>query len=336
MQEIINDRIIYEVKKDNCFDSLRYIFAFLLIIAHFCTLTGQEHLWFVVGGMRVKAFFTITGFLVTYSFLRRNCQIRLYALKRIVRIVPAYVTCVLFCTAIGWMVTALPTNEFFSSIQTLKYIIVNLLTLNWIEPELPQTFQSNVVPQMNGSLWSMKQEVIFYVLVPFLIMLMRRWGKYVIIFPIIFIGLIIYHYAVIQVQYFMYFFSGMFFLLFFDKVSQYLKITLPLVIIAETMIYAIYVPFLSEFFQSIEPLTFSALIIAISYCCKVLRYPRRLENITYGLYLYHFPVIQLLIHYGVKDYSIILCFFLTLVITSILASISWKIIEKPLMNRYNK
>ena len=30
------------MRKGNCFDFLRYVFAFSLIIAHFCTLTGNE------------------------------------------------------------------------------------------------------------------------------------------------------------------------------------------------------------------------------------------------------------------------------------------------------
>lgn len=334
MQGILNDTIIQEVRKSNCFDFLRYLFALSLIIAHFCTLTNQEQFWFITGGMRVKAFFTITGFLVTYSFLRRDCQIKSYARKRFVRIIPAYVVCILVCLLVGWVVTSLPSGDFFASLQTWKYTVANLLMLNWLEPELPQTFQNNVVPQMNGSLWSMKQEVLFYVLVPFIVMIMHRIGKRVFIFPVIAICLVIYQKASIQTQYFMYFFSGMFYLLFFDWVSKQIRFILPVAIIAEAMVYVVRVPYLTEFCFAIEPLTFSALIIGIAYHCKPLNFFRRFDNVTYGLYLYHFPVIQVLILYGVKDYNIYLCFFLTLLITSIMASLSWFVIEKPLMNRY--
>ena len=72
MEELISNEIIQRVRKDNCFDFLRYFFAFSLILVHFCTLTDTEQFWFISGQMRVKAFFTITGFLVVYSFIRRN------------------------------------------------------------------------------------------------------------------------------------------------------------------------------------------------------------------------------------------------------------------------
>lgn len=334
MQEILNDRIISEVRKSNCFDFLRYVFALSLIIAHFCTLTNCEQFWFITGGMRVKAFFTITGFLVTYSFLRRDCQLKSYARKRFVRIVPAYVVCILLCLLLGWAVTTLGTGEFFASVQTWKYTVANLLMLNWIEPELPQTFQHNYVPQMNGSLWSMKQEMVFYALVPLLIILMKRAGKRVLTFPIIALGLILYRIVPLQTQYFMYFFSGMFLLLFFDYVSQHYKVIIPMALAAEVFVYVVEIPYLTDFCCAIEPLTFSALIIGIAYNCKPLNFLRKYDNVTYGLYLYHFPVIQLLVLSGADEYNIYLCFGIALVITSIMATLSWFAIEKPLMEKY--
>ena len=334
MPEILNDRIINEVRKGNCFDFLRYVFAFSLIIAHFCTLTGNEQFWFITGSMRVKAFFTITGFLVTYSFLRRDCRMKSYARKRFVRIVPAYVACILFCLTLGWTVTTLDTGEFFASMQTWKYTVANIFMLNWLEPELPQTFQSNYVPQMNGSLWSMKQEMIFYALVPLMIILMRRTGKRALTFPIIALGLLLYAVVPLQTQYFMYFFSGMFLLLFFDYVSQHYNVILPLSVVAETFVYVVEVPYITAFCYAIEPLTFSAIIICIAYNCKPLNFLRKYDNVTYGLYLYHFPVIQLLILCGVEELNIYLCFVLALIITGILACLSWFMIEKPLMSRY--
>ena len=65
-QSLLNDNIITEVRKDNCIDFLRYFFATFLIISHFCTLTETANSdTQLTGGMRVKAFFVITGFLVT-------------------------------------------------------------------------------------------------------------------------------------------------------------------------------------------------------------------------------------------------------------------------------
>lgn len=334
MSDLLNKDIITNVRKDNCFDFLRYLFALSLIIAHFCTLTGLEPFWFITGSMRVKAFFTITGFLVTYSFLRRNCEIKSYAIKRFVRIVPAYVCCIIFCIFLGLFVTKLSVANFFSSAQTTKYTICNLFMLNWLEPELPSTFQDNLRPQMNGSLWSMKQEVIFYILVPFVIWILRKSGKRVLSVIPVAIGLIIYNFIPVQLQYFLYFFSGMLLLLFMDEFCNHTKSILLISFISELILYTTDIPYLTSFCQTIEPLTFSSIIVGIAYNCTFLNFFRKYDNVTYGLYLYHFPIIQLLILYGLAEYNITLCLIVTILITAVLACISWYAIEKPLITRY--
>jgi len=88
-----------------------------------------------------------------------------------------------------------------------------------------------------------------------------------------------------------------------------------------------------DFLYYVEPLAFSAIIIAIAYYCKPLNFLQHYDNISYGLYLYHYPVIQILIRYDIHQQNITLCLILTFVITIILALLSWYIIEKPLLNR---
>ncbi len=318
--ELLNEDIIREIRRDNCFDFMRYLFAFSLILAHFCTITEREQFWFITGSMRVKAFFTITGFLVTYSFLRRDCNIVSYAQKRFARIIPAYIITIIFCMILGWWVTSLSTEDFFSSKQTWKYFISNIFMLNWLEPELPNTFQNNPWPQMNGSLWSMKQEVLFYIAVPFIIMIMKRFGKKWIGIFLTTLCVISYPFVNVQTQYFTFFIGGMILMLFFDLYNKYFK-------------YLFCISILAFSFQIFESLTFPMILVGVAYHCKPLNIFRKFENITYGLFLYHFPVIQALIHFGVLNYSPILCFIITLIITSLLATFSWFCIEKPIMNR---
>ena len=49
MKDLISQETTERVKRDNCFDFLRYFFAFSLILVHFCTLTNQEQFWFITG-----------------------------------------------------------------------------------------------------------------------------------------------------------------------------------------------------------------------------------------------------------------------------------------------
>lgn len=318
--ELLNDTIIHEIRKDNCFDFLRFFFATILIISHFCVLTGNDQLLPLDGGTAVKAFFTITGFLVTYSYLRRDCDIKSYAKKRFVRIIPAYIATIFFCVLIGWLVTSLSTKDFFSSAQTWKYFFSNILMLNWLEPELPGTFQNNLWPQMDGSLWVMKQEVLFYLLVPLFIFLIKKAGKKWVCIPLVIACFLIYPYVNVQTQLFTYFIGGMTLMFFFDIYNKYFK-------------YLFCISICALLFSVFETLAFPMMLVGIAYHCKPLNCFRKIDNITYGLFLYHFPVLQTLIHYDVAEHSLVLCFILTFIITSILATLSWLFIEKPLMNK---
>ena len=318
--ELLNEYISREIRKENCFDFLRFFFAIALILSHFCTLTENGQVLPITGSTAVRAFFTMTGFLVTYSFIRRDCNIVSYAQKRFARIVPAYIMTIIFCMLIGWWVTSLSTKDFWTSGQTWKYFISNILMLNWLEPELPETFQNNLWPQMDGSLWAMKQEVLFYILVPFLIFFIKKIGKKWICIPLMALCLIAFPFVNAQTQHFTFFIGGMTTMFFFDIFNKYFKFLFPISIIALC-------------FSIFEALAFPMLLVAVAYHCKPLNFFRKYDNITYGLFLYHFPVIQVLIHYGIADYSLTLCFIITLIITSILATISWLYIEKPLMNK---
>ncbi len=331
---MLTENIVLRVKQDNCFDFLRYLFAISLIIAHFCTLVEIPQFWFITGSMRVKAFFTITGFLVTYSFLRRNNDIRSYAIKRFVRIIPAYVVCIMFCLLLGWMVTSMTTEDFFSSSRTWKYLLANILMLNWLEPELPCTFQSNYMPVMNGSLWSMKQEVIFYIIVPMLIWVMRKTKMRSVMCGLILVACILSHnYVNVQTQYFMYFLTGMVLLLNFDVFWRWQRMLLPLSLLLLIPVYVADIPTVSDICNAIEPVCFPIVLVCVAYNLKPLNIIRKYDNITYGLYLYHFPIIQMLILCGLPDYSLTICFLVTLIITATLGCVSWFLIEKPLMNK---
>lgn len=317
---LLNEYISHEIRKENCFDFLRFFFATILIISHFCALTGNDQLLPLDGGTAVKAFFTITGFLVTYSFLRRDGDIKSYARKRFVRIIPAYIVTIFFCVFIGWMVTSLSTTDYFSSVQTWKYFFLNIIMLNWLEPELPHTFQANPLPQMDGSLWVMKQEVLFYILIPFFIFVIKKTGKKWVCIPLIIVCFLIFPYVNVQTQLFTFFIGGMTLMLFFDIYNKYFK-------------YLFCISICALLFSVFETLTFPMMLVGIAYHCKPLNFFQKVDNITYGLFLYHFPVIQTLIHYNIAEYSLFLCFILTFIITSILATLSWLCIEKPLMNK---
>ena len=99
------------------------------------------------------------------------------------------------------------------------------------------------------------------------------------------------------------------------------------------MINFIEIPMLSPVCATLEPITFPLMLVGIAYCLKPLFFFKKFDNITYGLYLYHFPVIQTLILFGVPKQNNTIGFILTVIITSVLAAISWYAIEKPMMKK---
>ncbi|KAB4883540.1 acyltransferase, partial [Bacteroides thetaiotaomicron] len=83
----------------------------------------------------------------------------------------------------------------------------------------------------------------------------------------------------------------------------------------------------------LEPIATSIIIIGFAYNFKYLNFIRKYDNITYGIYLYHFPIIQIIIQFNIaKEYPLI-AFLLSLIITIITAILSWKYLEKPIINK---
>ncbi|MCQ2310532.1 MAG: acyltransferase [Paludibacteraceae bacterium] len=299
-------------------------------------MTDIEQFWFISGGMRVKAFFVITGFLVSFSFISRYGDMKTYFLKRVMRIIPAYLCTILFCFVIGACMSSLPWQEFFALGQTWKYLITNLCMQNWFQPDLPGVFLSNFMTAVNGSLWSMKFEVLFYVLVPILFYIIAKYSKTRVL-PIFVIGIIIINSVPcmpIQCRYFTYFFVGIVGLLVFTKFYKYIWYILLVsagVVICVRFVDNVWV---NRCFTALEPFLFGAILLGAAYSFTFLKIFRKCANITYGLYLYHFPVIQVLINIGLAKYNLWLCFVVALAITWILANLSWFFIEKPLIEKY--
>ena len=93
---------------------------------------------------------------------------------------PAYFTVVMLC-AIGLVaVSSLNVADYFSTAWT-KYVVANLLFLNFLHPTLPGVFEGNKIPEVNGALWTLKIEVLFYLSVPVFVFLFRRFSHFSVI-----------------------------------------------------------------------------------------------------------------------------------------------------------
>ena len=342
MNTLISDKNNQLLKAPNNFDFIRYFFAFSLVIVHFCTLMGIDQFWVISGGLRVKVFFIMSGFLIFYSYIK-NPNLKNYIRKRTKRIFPPYLLVVILCFIIGIFITNLRITEYLQSKESYSYLINNILFLNFLQPTLPGVFENNPIQAVNGSLWTMKVEIMFYISVPIVFYLLKKYNKLWVMIGI-FVFSILYEqcftylfektnnelYFFIRKQIgsqFIYFYSGTFILLYFQYFRKYLKYLFPLAIAICIFEDANIILFY------LEPIATSIIIIGFAYNFKYLNFIRKYDNITYGIYLYHFPIIQIIIQLNIaKEYPLI-AFLLSLIITIITAILSWKYLEKPIINK---
>lgn len=165
--------------RDNNFDALRLIFASMVVVYHLGFLTQTESLdWarvHVSAAFAVQAFFVVSGFLVTMSF-EKSSSWWSYFDKRLRRILPAYVFVVSAAAVSLSAISSLSLRAYFSDPGFRRYLLYNLSLENFKAPSLPGVFPHNFVNTVNGSLWTIKIEVGFYVAVPFIVLAIRRYG----------------------------------------------------------------------------------------------------------------------------------------------------------------
>ena len=149
----------------NLFIGLRIAAASMVIFSHHFHITGTlSPAWLhtnMLGGLAVMAFFAISGYLVTLSWLREP-RIVSFMGKRLLRLWPGMLVAVLADVLLfGLVFTALPWREFLVHPATLEHWR-NLLLVRSFE-NLPGVFSGNpLAGLMNGPLWTIPMELMCY------------------------------------------------------------------------------------------------------------------------------------------------------------------------------
>lgn len=108
----------------------------------------------------VAMFFAISGYLVTQSFARRG-SLAAYAEARMLRIYPALIMAVALTLALGFVVSECAWR-YWQSEGTVAYAVGNATLLD-VRFDLPCVFESNPNTLVNGSLWTLPIEMRMYV-----------------------------------------------------------------------------------------------------------------------------------------------------------------------------
>src|SRR6478609_7275211 len=156
------------IRRENNFDIMRLLLAIVVIFFHVGWISGAPVFAslprYFSGHLAVEGFFAISGFLIFASW-ERCTSLGDYWVKRASRILPGY-----------WLATALCLfiSFCYGQFHVAKFLVGNLTFLNFIGGTIPGVFPNNPEHGMNGALWTIKTEVIFYISVPIIVWLCRR------------------------------------------------------------------------------------------------------------------------------------------------------------------
>ena len=300
------------IKKQNSFDDIRILCCFIVIYEHCVVLTKIPYLNLDLRTPAVNVFFILSGYWVTRSYINSD-SIRSYAKKRFRKIFPMLWGVVLTCAVLFSFFSTLGIRDYFTSTALYKYILCNGLTLNFLCQNLPGVFVGTYGDGViNGALWTLKIELGFYIILPILYLMYKRsWNKRNAIIGLFLISLLIQialsaivsHLSLPEsldnqlTSILPYFVFGMV-LSVEGGVRRYIQTSKPL-------FFACLAVFLIGHFFHIQPLEYLESItigvIVFFLANNVPSFIGKRENISYGMYLIHFPIIQTLTWLGMFE-----------------------------------
>lgn len=332
-----------KISHENNFDILRVFAASVVLFSHSWPLSGHYDEPIVVatknviggGALGVWIFFFISGLLVTESFLRRG--IFAYFEARILRIFPGLAVCLLFGIAIGAIVTTLPLSEYLSQRDTWRYFYQGLqLDIRY---ELPGVFATNPMPKaVNGSLWTLATEFVMYVVLAAIGLttaLKHRYSGSAILLALLIALSINPEWATIlpkvgssvMVPAIRCFLIGALFCLNRDRIPLHWTGAMALCLLTYYISHD--KPFGAYHGALLVCLTVSYISAWLAFHPRLrVRIPEKFGDTSYGLYMYAFPIQQVIALYvgGISPWAMIpIAWFATVV----LAWFSWHYVEKP-------
>ncbi len=326
----------------NNFDIVRTGLALLVLFAHVGALVQMpEFYWFATlfdADFAVKGFFAISGFLVTRSYLTSS-SILDYAGKRIRRIWPAYITTIIICFFFCASLSTLNFSDYITDTDSIKYIFANVTFMNFIQPTLPGVFLDNPVHAVNGALWTIKVEVMLYACVPLLALLWRRDQAILYCLCIVFLSIswvLFFKYGVtfghreeISRQFpgqLSYFGLGSFLSArecWRPMLKYIVLLMVPVLLLVTNPIARII----------LEPFAYSAIVIWLGTSKQSVANFGKYGDVSYGIYLFHFPIIQALIAIGLFKLYPWGAFMASLVLSVLFALASWNFVELKVLRR---
>lgn len=331
-----------KVEHNNCFDLIRHLAALAVLYSHHFALSGlpepglaRAHSW---GGIAVIVFFAISGYLVSRSFSRSSNFID-YLAKRSLRIFPA----IFICSAITlYGIAYTYSNSSFISwalnLNNLKSLFAMTM---FVPPILPGVFPDFIVPNaINGSLWTLPIEFSLYLATGIALTLANSYRSSIALLLI----LITSYYLTagkseIQniwstplVYYFQFGISFVIGSILAQTESAWNTKQTKICIFLASLIAVFSLSYQTDYIPVVH-IAIPMMVIIAGTSIKDRLISGRFD-ISYGIYIYAFPVQQIIINKA--GLSFWTSMFVATAITIALAALSWRLVEKPCLSLKKK
>ena len=336
--------------RKNNFDILRLLCAMFVILSHSYALLGLNDnelllklthnlIWSDIG---LCGFFTISGYLI-YKSLVDSRNIWSYLGKRALRIFPGLLVClVLVVIACSFVYNG--DGIYWTQKDPYTFILNNIL-LYPMQYNIAGVFESNVIHGVDGSLWTLAYEFTMYMLLILLLLIPGKNTKLILIITVI-IGLLLKNTIFAtsyKSLYICYLHVGL-----FSRFAQYFAVgvllqilslnswpkrirLIVLCICSVVLVMFCFGSSISIMFKPLAMLCLSVIMILIGEMSleRMSNILHKIGDLSYGTYIYAFPISQILIVSCNSNISPTMLTILTILLVLPIAYLSWRFIEKP-------
>ncbi|WP_299953619.1 acyltransferase [uncultured Modestobacter sp.] len=320
--------------RHNSLNALRLFLAVVVIVAHAWPIGGfgeTPHVGDVsLGTLAVAGFFAVSGWLITAS--RLTSELPGFAWRRFLRIYPGYLASLLVVAFVVAPVGSALGAGPYAVGDGVGHLLANL-TLEVHEYAVGAT--PTGVPYAgvwNGSLWTLWYEALCYVAVSLLLTVVpRRWARPAVVaaWAVVTVLAVAERSLGLEIRYDVdtflelapFFFAGAVLFLLRDRVALH---GLPAAISAGWVAVVVVL----DLGPAPAALPIAYLLLWLGAVLPLQRVGRR-NDVSYGMYVYAFPVQQLLVLLGAHSAGIVPYVVLSTLATAPLALASWLLVERP-------
>lgn len=308
--------------KNNNFDMIRLMAAFQVAVAH-----TQSHLevtflpvfleaiWGFFPG--VPIFFFVSGFLISMSFERCHSN-KIYAANRVLRIYPALLVCLIIS-----ILSVVLSGYSISDGDFFAWLAAQATIVQFYNPDFLRGYGVGV---LNGSLWTIPVELSFYLLLPLIYYVGNKLKQIDVV--LLFLFLLSLLADAWHEEYYMQLSGNIFFKLFHVSLIPYLWMFLL------GALFQRFYDVLHRFVAGKSTIFFILYLLLalflLSFAISMNGKPGKWlggNDISYGIYIYHMVVVNIFLHQNaVGSYTVA---FIALFVTTLLAYLSWKVVERP-------